>query len=197
DADRQICRPPDQIHSRERDHDRDRRRAGDGHALRHLLYYKPLNVPTRYHIRGKRANDIAGSIERGIRDGGLGRGTRLPTVRALSTHLGVSAATVASAYRELRTRGLVVAAGRHGTTVAGHGPFAPRGRPAFASGVRDLSGGNPGPAMLPDLAPHLQRLRPGHVLYGTPSSDPRLLELAAQRFARDNIPPEFVTVVGG
>ena len=162
-----------------------------------MLYYKPLNVPTRYHIRGKRASDIAGSIERGIRDGGLGRGTRLPTVRSLSNRLGVSAATVASAYRELRTRGLVVAAGRQGTTVAGHGPVAPRGRPSFPPGVLDLSGGNPDPALLPDLAPHLGRLDTGHVLYGTAASDPRLLELAAERFARDGIPSDFLTVVGG
>jgi DNA-binding transcriptional MocR family regulator len=156
-----------------------------------------LNVPTRYHIKGKRASDIAGSIERGIREGGLSHGTRLPTVRALSHRLGVSAATVASAYRELRTRGLIVAAGRQGTTVAGHGPVAPRGRPAFPAGVRDLSGGNPDPALLPDLSPHLRQLHPGHVLYGSSASDPRLLELAAERFARDGIPAEHLTVVGG
>ena len=162
-----------------------------------MLYYKLLNVPTRYHIRGRRAGDIAGSIERGIREGDLAGGARLPTVRSLADRLGVSAATVASAYRELRRRGLVVAAGRQGTTVADRGPVAPRGRPAFGPGVHDLSGGNPDLALLPDIEGHVRRLRGTHVLYGTPANDPELLRLAAERFARDGIDAGNLTVVGG
>jgi DNA-binding transcriptional MocR family regulator len=162
-----------------------------------LLYYKTLNVPTRYHIRGRRAGEIEGSIERGILEGALAGGARLPTVRSLASKLGVSAATVASAYRELRRRGLIVAAGRLGTTVAERGPVAPRGRPSFGPGVRDLSGGNPDPALLPDLEPHLRRITAGHVLYGAEANDPELLELAAARFCADGIAPDRLTVVGG
>ncbi|MBV8195536.1 MAG: GntR family transcriptional regulator, partial [Candidatus Dormibacteraeota bacterium] len=53
-----------------------------------------MNVPTRYHIRGRRAGEIARSIERGIQAGDLPGGARLPTVRGLASRLGVSAATV-------------------------------------------------------------------------------------------------------
>lgn len=162
-----------------------------------MLYYKRLNVPTRYHIRGRRAGDIQSSIERGIREGALPGGARLPTVRGLATKLGVSAATVASAYRDLRQRGLIVAAGRQGTTVAERGPVAPRGRPSFGPGVRDLSGGNPDPALLPDLEPHLRRIAAGHVLYGAAANDPDLLGMAAGGFDADGIASDHLTVVGG
>lgn len=130
-------------------------------------------------------------------EGALRGGTRLPTVRALATKLGVSAATVASAYRDLRRRGLIVAAGRQGTTVAERGPVAPRGRPSFAPGIRDLSGGNPDLALLPELGPHLRRISADHVLYGAPSNDADLLQLAAARFEEDGVSPDHLTVVGG
>ncbi|HEX6539534.1 MAG TPA: aminotransferase class I/II-fold pyridoxal phosphate-dependent enzyme [Candidatus Dormibacteraeota bacterium] len=156
-----------------------------------------MNVPTRYHIRGRRAGEIEASVERGILEGALPGGARLPTVRSLATRLGVSAATVASAYRDLRRRGLIVAAGRLGTTVAERGPVAPRGRPTFSPGVRDLSGGNPDPALLPDLEPHLRRITAGHVLYGAAANDPDLLRLAASRFEADGVMADNLTVVGG
>lgn len=156
-----------------------------------------MNVPTRYHIRGRRAGEIEASVERGILEGALPGGAQLPTVRSLAARLGVSAATVASAYRDLRRRGLIVAAGRLGTTVAERGPVAPRGRPTFSPGVRDLSGGNPDPALLPDLEPHLRRITAGHVLYGAEANDPDLLRRAAARFEADGVAADNLTVVGG
>jgi DNA-binding transcriptional MocR family regulator len=156
-----------------------------------------LNVPIRYHIRGKRAVEIASSIERGIGDGAIAAGNRLPTVRLLAGRLGVSVATVASAYRELRLRGLVTAAGRQGTTVARRGPVVPRGKPVFPAGVRDLANGNPDPTLLPDLKPYLSTISPDHVLYGAPPLDAELMALAAQRFAADGVKPDHLTVVSG
>lgn len=50
--------------------------------------------------------------------GRLRAGHRLPTVRGLAGDLGVSAGTVARAYRELESSGLVVGRGRQGTFVA-------------------------------------------------------------------------------
>jgi DNA-binding transcriptional regulator YhcF (GntR family) len=51
------------------------------------------------------------------RDGELPAGARLPTVRALAADLGIAVNTVARAYRELETAGLVETRGRHGTFV--------------------------------------------------------------------------------
>ncbi len=50
--------------------------------------------------------------------GQLPQGTRLPTVRSLAADLGVAAGTVARAYKELESAGLVVTNRRQGTVVA-------------------------------------------------------------------------------
>ena len=55
--------------------------------------------------------------------GALPAGTRLPTVRALATGLGLAANTVARAYKELEADGVVVTEGRRGTFV-GSEPLA-------------------------------------------------------------------------
>jgi len=166
-------------------------------ALTFLLRYKALNVPIRYQIGGHRAAEIAVSIETAIREGAYPAGSHLPTVRGLAANLGVSAATVAAAYRELRVRGHVSGAGRLGTRVLSRGPMAPRGKPVLPPGVRDLAGGNPDPALLPDLAGHFASLDADRVLYGAAPSDPELLELAADRFAADGLKPQRMAVVGG
>lgn len=54
----------------------------------------------------------------GIRDGRLTPGTRLPTVRELAAELKMAVNTVARAYRELESVGVVETRGRFGTFVA-------------------------------------------------------------------------------
>ena len=54
----------------------------------------------------------------GVRDGRLPPGTRLPTVRELAGQLGLAVNTVARAYRELETAGVLETRGRFGTFVA-------------------------------------------------------------------------------
>lgn len=56
-----------------------------------------------------------------IADGRLPVGTRLPTVRSLAAELGLAPNTVARAYRELHTAGLLETRGRAGTFVAATG----------------------------------------------------------------------------
>ena len=56
------------------------------------------------------------------RDGRLAPGTRLPTVRDLAARLGLAVNTVARAYRELETAGIVETHGRQGTFVARRDP---------------------------------------------------------------------------
>ena len=53
-----------------------------------------------------------------VRDGKLQPGTRLPTVRELAGQLGLAVNTVARAYRELESAGILETRGRFGTFVA-------------------------------------------------------------------------------
>nr|WP_225952758.1 GntR family transcriptional regulator [Mycobacterium sp. OAS707] len=54
----------------------------------------------------------------GIRDGRLPPGTRLPTVRELAGQMSLAVNTVARAYRELESAGVLETRGRFGTFVA-------------------------------------------------------------------------------
>lgn len=51
--------------------------------------------------------------------GRLARGDRLPSIRQLANDLGIAGGTVARAYRELESDGVVTTHGRHGTVVQG------------------------------------------------------------------------------
>ena len=53
----------------------------------------------------------------GIASGELIAGTKLPTVRALATELGIAPNTVARAYRELEADDLIETRGRNGTVI--------------------------------------------------------------------------------
>jgi len=57
-----------------------------------------------------------------VRSGVLPAGTRLPTVRELAGQLGLAVNTVARAYRELESAGIVETRGRFGTFVASSDP---------------------------------------------------------------------------
>lgn len=116
-------------------------------------------MTVRYPITGGTASAIASCVEEGVRRGALAPGEALPSVRALAAELAISPATVSAAYQRLRDRGIVVTAGRHGTRVRPVTPIA-TGRAArvVPEGVRDLSDGEPNPALLPALAPVLRRV---------------------------------------
>jgi DNA-binding transcriptional regulator YhcF (GntR family) len=64
---------------------------------------------------------IREQIRAQVESGGLAPGTKLPTVRALAAEVGLAANTVARAYRELETLGLIETRGRAGSVVSGHG----------------------------------------------------------------------------
>ncbi len=125
-----------------------------------------------------------------MRRGALAAGDALPSVRGLAEELSVSPATVAAAYQRLRDRGIVVTAGRHGTRVRPVTPIA-TDRTARAvplpAGVRDLSDGEPNPALLPDLAPVLRHVADSFdggaapLRYADAGPLPELLEQARAR----------------
>ncbi|MHB8509742.1 MAG: aminotransferase class I/II-fold pyridoxal phosphate-dependent enzyme [Candidatus Dormibacteria bacterium] len=155
-------------------------------------------MDVRQLVTGGRASEIGASLERVIRDGEVGTGERLPTVRDLALSLGVSANTVAAAYRGLQARGLVSSDGRRGTIVSRRPPLVTRPRAEVPRGARDLAAGNPDPGLLPRVEPFLAGLRaePPH-LYGGQTNRPELLELAGAAFAADGIDAGHLAVVGG
>ncbi|MFF6887212.1 GntR family transcriptional regulator [Streptomyces sp. NPDC012421] len=153
-------------------------------------------MATQYAIEGTTAKGIAASVERGVAEGELAPGDALPPVRRLADDLGVSPGTVATAYKELRGRGLVVTRGRGGTVVAEAPSVASRRPPRMPEGLRDLASGLPDPAFLPVLHP------PGDVapVYGSHRAAPRLPaleELTRGWFRRDGVPAERVTFAHG
>jgi DNA-binding transcriptional MocR family regulator len=145
---------------------------------------------------GAGAATIAARIETLIAAGQLRPGERLPAVRALATGLGISPATVAAGYRNLRDRGLVTPDGRHGTVVAAQPPLRIRPARLLPPDVRDLASGNPDPVLLPPLGPALARIDPAHKLYGGPAILPQLAELARAGFAADGITGDIAVVAG-
>jgi DNA-binding transcriptional MocR family regulator len=157
----------------------------------------------RYHLHGRTAAAIVASCETAIRTGELASGERLPTVRGLARATGASPATVASAYRTLQQRGLVIAEGRRGTRVAPRPPLpstpAPTPATALPAGTRDLRRGQPDRSFLPALAPVLGRTPAPEALPGRwlERKVGRLLELAAEQFALDGVDATNVAVVGG
>ena len=156
-------------------------------------------MPIHYRPRGTSASELVADVETAIRDGRLQPGAVLPAVRALAAELGLSPATVASAYRDLRVKGIARGHRRAGTHITGAPPVAPRPRLVVPPGVRDLIAGSPDPALLPPFpAPPVRRSGPvSPRLYGDPAVAPALAEAAAARLRADGIDPANLAVVGG
>ncbi|GGM34360.1 GntR family transcriptional regulator [Micromonospora sonchi] len=154
-------------------------------------------------MTGATAAEISVSIESGIRRAALAPGDPLPPVRALAADLAVSPATVSRAYAELRQRGLIVTAGRHGTRVRPRPPVAARRaalRPPPAPGLRDLSQGEPDPRLLPPLGPHLAALADtasAAISYSDAGTLPEFAEAARDRLVADGVPAAELALAGG
>ncbi|MFJ9351595.1 aminotransferase class I/II-fold pyridoxal phosphate-dependent enzyme [Streptomyces sp. NPDC101237] len=157
-----------------------------------------------YLIEGRGAAEIAADVERAVGAGQLEPGQVLPPMRELAARLGVNPNTVAAAYRTLRERGVIETAGRRGSRV--------RSRPATTgrdgigadvpAGVRDLSSGNPDPALLPALGPVLAALaddedKRAPVLYGADPVEPELERFSRAELTADGVPDGPFTVTSG
>ncbi|MCV7260259.1 aminotransferase class I/II-fold pyridoxal phosphate-dependent enzyme [Mycobacterium shimoidei] len=154
-------------------------------------------MPVHYTIRGSGADEIASSVEEGVSTGALPPGTELPAIRQLAGQLGVNPNTVAAAYRLLRMRGTVETAGRRGTRVRDRPATTPRSLRGLAipDGVRDLSTGNPDPALLPIAGARLQPREP--LLYGAPALSAELTEYARTSLTADGVPAEHLAATSG
>jgi len=148
------------------------------------------------YISGRTAVNIARSVEGGVAAGKIAAGERLPSVRSLAAHLGVSAATVAAAYRILQRRGVTLAQRRRGTRIRPSAHAAPTPPPP-PRGVRNLAEGNPDPELLPDLRRHLRSLRAGQRLYGQELNDRQLTAVAQRQFRAEGLPAQHIAVVSG
>jgi DNA-binding transcriptional MocR family regulator len=148
-------------------------------------------------ITGAGAESIAANVEEAISGGALAPGAALPPIRELAGRLGVNANTVAAAYRLLRDRGAVETAGRRGTRVRHRPATTPRSLLGLdvPAGARDLSTGNPDPALLPIGGARLPQPRP--VLYGEAPMSPELLDHARAALAADAVPAEHLAVTSG
>jgi DNA-binding transcriptional MocR family regulator len=164
-------------------------------------------MTTQYVPRGRSASEIAADVEAAVRDGRLHPGAALPPVRTLAAELGVSPATVASAYRELRVKGIARGYKRAGTRITGAPPTAPRPALVVPAGARNLISGSPDPAFLPALParPASRRgvgsgagpVSSSQRLYAEPAVLPELAGLASTRFLDDGIDPAHLAVVSG
>src|SRR5689334_901803 len=137
-------------------------------------------------ITGRTAVKIAASVEAAVASGTAAAGDLLPPVRGLAQHLGVSAATVAAAYRALQERGVVTAERRRGTRIRPASPVAAPAEAPLPKNVRDLATGNPDRAFLAE-----------HRLYDEGLNDPELVRLARKNFAADHVPAENIAIVSG
>jgi DNA-binding transcriptional MocR family regulator len=154
-------------------------------------------VPVQTSIAGAGAESIAANVEEAISHGTFSPGDALPPIRELAGQLGVNANTVAAAYRLLRDRGAVETAGRRGTRVRHRPATTPRsllGLDVPAS-ARDLSTGNPDPALLPIAFARLPQPRP--LLYGEPAMSPELVDHARTALAADGVPADHLAVTSG
>ncbi|WP_412078606.1 aminotransferase class I/II-fold pyridoxal phosphate-dependent enzyme [Streptomyces xanthophaeus] len=156
-----------------------------------------------YRILGRRASDIAASVEAGVGSGALAPGTLLPPMRELAGVLGVNPNTVAAAYRTLRERGVIETDGRRGSRVRPRPSSTPRDAPPMTvpAGVRDISAGNPDVALLPALegalAAAARRYAQAPTLYGEAPVVPDLARLARAGFEADGVPAGPVAVTSG
>jgi len=152
----------------------------------------------QYRINASSASGLVAEVESAVAEGALAAGQKLPSVRRLAAETGLSPATVASGLAELRRRGVVVSEPRRGTRIGERPPLAGSLRPmTVPAGARDLSLGNPDPALLPDLAAALARCEQPVRLYGEAPELPELVERAAAAFAADGVPAGHVCVVSG
>ncbi|MFB8403941.1 aminotransferase class I/II-fold pyridoxal phosphate-dependent enzyme [Streptomyces sp. NPDC055912] len=156
-----------------------------------------------YRIEGRRASDIAASVERGVGVGALEPGQLLPPMRELAGLLGVNPNTVAAAYRTLRERGVIETDGRRGSRVRPRPATTARGsiRVEAPAGVRDVSKGNPDPALLPPLGEAFAEVarsyaaRPG--MYAEAPVDEEFGRLARAAFDADGVPDGPIGVTSG
>jgi len=148
-------------------------------------------------IEGRTSRELVESIERAVQQGRAAPGDVVPSVRALARHVGISPATVAAAYRDLRTRGVLTSAVGRDTRISARPPLTSRIAPPLPAGLRDLSDGNPDPRLLPSLTDAAHAVAMDHYRYGDATLIPGMAELAARVFAELDPAEDQLCLTGG
>ncbi len=138
------------------------------------------------------ADAVVAEIEAMVDGGQLAPGARLEPVRAAAAARGLAPNTVATAYRKLQDRGLIVSDGRRGTFVAKRPDRSHPSEQLVPEGLVDLATGNPDGSLLPDLGPAIGSLPTAPVLYGQQPIDGDLAMALA-----DDITPDLGALVAG
>ena len=116
-------------------------------------------------LRGRDAKGISVETARLVRRSELPVGARLPALRDLAFHLGVSPATISGAWTELRRQKVLTGRGRNGTWVTeeaiGKAPARTGRMGIYGSDALDLSLAVPDPALLPPLDEALRHAAAG------------------------------------
>ncbi len=149
-------------------------------------------------IAGETIVNLVASVERGIREEKLAPGEKLPPIRTVASHLGVSPATVAGAYRQLQQRGFLVSQGRRGTAVSARPPLGLIAAPIrVRDGIVDCATGNPDRRLLPDLDAALKAVRREQTLYDADPNHPDLVRLGVAMFRENGIETDGISIVNG
>jgi DNA-binding transcriptional MocR family regulator len=157
-----------------------------------------MSTLKQYRIKASSAAELVRGVEAGVASGALLPGQRLPSVRRLAAEVGLSPVTVAAGLAELRRRGVVLSEPRRATRIGPRPPIgSPRAPLPVPAGARDLSRGNPDPALLPDLAGALAHCELPTRLYGEQHALPELLTLAREQLRADDVPAQELCVLGG
>ena len=147
-------------------------------------------------ISGDSSDGIYRSTRELIENGRLKPGDALPPLRELAQKLSVNRNTVGVAYRRLAFDGYILTNRRRGTIVADNG-IASYLSTASPPGPRNLSDGNPDPALLPDMGDAFTHAFRRKHLYGEFVELPKLVETAPIFFSRPKMRPDQVAIVGG
>ncbi|MEW1779505.1 aminotransferase class I/II-fold pyridoxal phosphate-dependent enzyme [Streptomyces sp. NPDC086777] len=148
-------------------------------------------------IQGRTSREVAASVEEAVREGRVAPGDLLPSVRSLAARLGLSPATVAAAYRDLRGRGVLTGTVGKGTRISPRPPLVSRVAVPLPEGIRDVSDGNPDPSLLPSLNDVAHALRMPPYRYGDSTMVSGMSELGARVFGEFQLAEEQICLTSG
>lgn len=148
-------------------------------------------------IKGNSAAEIFDHVRELVQSGRMVSGYVLPPVRDLAIALDINRNTVAAAYKRLTAAGIAVAQGRLGTTICWQAALGEQEGTSADSPLIDLASGNPNPALLPRAAEVLAQLDHAPRLYGAPTINEQLQQLARGWFDADCPAPYEVELSHG